>query len=228
MSKQRSLLWMILNIATPNVCANIDITHHCLSNGQSESDSAVPSSRQKVKVTATRPTAADERRTVHLPNLFHHEVGRAKGVCFAYMPCSQWRQALLKVEPKMAVRFHLFSTGVYLCPHCSYPHSAQDKVEAVSCWFWGFIDRRVERAGSLVYLAMVVLIGLVNRIFHKRSNGLEQFVFSAKRGMCLFHSLKGDFCAAAKQLFVCQHSLVLGFWCECICTKKGSHSVFCL
>lgn len=68
---------------------------------------------------------------------------------------------------------------------------------------------------SLVYLAAVVLIGLVNRIFHKRSDGLEQFLFCARKGMRSFHSLKGDFCsapaAAAKQLFVCQRSLFLLF-----------------
>lgn len=36
-------------------------------------------------------------------------------------------------------------------------------------------------------LAVFVLLSLVNRIFHKRSDGLEQFLFYARRGMCLFH-----------------------------------------
>ena len=72
----------------------------------------------------------------------------------------------------------------------------EDKVEAVACWFTASLTDRVGKGDSLVYLAMVVLIGLVNRIFHKRSDGLEQFLFGASGGMCLFHSLKGDFCVA--------------------------------
>lgn len=48
-----------------------------------------------------------------------------------------------------------------------------------------------------VCLAAVVLIGLVNRIFQKRSDGPEQFLFSARKGMRLFHSLKGDFCSGS-------------------------------
>lgn len=72
----------------------------------------------------------------------------------------------------------------------------KDKVEAMACWFTASLTGRVGNGDSLVYLAMVALIGLVNRIFHKRSDGLEQFLFCARKGMCLFHSLKGDFCAA--------------------------------
>lgn len=75
----------------------------------------------------------------------------------------------------------------------------EDKVEAMACWFTASLTGRVGKGDSLVYLAMVVLIGLVNRIFHKRSDGLEQFLFCARKGMCLFHSLKGDFCAARLQ-----------------------------
>lgn len=45
---------------------------------------------------------------------------------------------------------------------------------------------RVGKGNSPVYLAVVVLIGLVNRIFHKRSDGLEQYLFGVRRGMCLF------------------------------------------
>lgn len=52
---------------------------------------------------------------------------------------------------------------------------------------------------TLVYLALVVLIGLVNRIFHKRSDGLEQFLSGVGKGMRSFHSFKGDFCTAGPQ-----------------------------
>lgn len=70
------------------------------------------------------------------------------------------------------------------------------------------------KGDSLVYLAMVVLISLVNRIFHKRSDGLEQFLFCERRGMCLFHSLKGDFCVARLRQpnsFLCASTL-----CFCV------------
>lgn len=48
-------------------------------------------------------------------------------------------------------------------------------------------------------LALVVLTGLVNRIFHKRSDGLEQFFFGASKGMRSFRSFKGDLCTAGPQ-----------------------------
>lgn len=124
-----------------------------------------------------------------LPNLFHHEVGVARSahlVYYAYISSPQcqlqWRHALLKVGPKMAVSFQVLSTGVCLCLHCSHPRPAKSKPRLVGLqllWQTGW--------GK----AVVVLIGLVNRIFHKRSNGPEQFLFCPSRGMCLFHFLKG-------------------------------------
>lgn len=124
-----------------------------------------------------------------LPNLFHHEVGVARSahlVYYAYISSPQcqlqWRHALLKVGPKMAVSFQVLSTGVCLCLHCSHPCPAKSKPRLVGLqllWQTGW--------GK----AVVVLIGLVNRIFHKRSNGPEQFLFCPSRGMCLFHFLKG-------------------------------------
>lgn len=66
-----------------------------------------------------------------------------------------------------------------------------------------------------MYLAPVVLTGLVNRLFHKRSDGLEQFLFGASKGMHSFRYFKGDLCTAEPQqpnsFFVCQHSLFLCF-----------------
>lgn len=142
---------------------------------------------------------------------------------------------IVESEAKMVVSFHLFSTGVYLCLHCSHPHPCEHKVEAVACWFTASLTGRVEKGDSLVYLAMVVLISLVNRIFHKRSDGLEQFLFYARKGMCLFHPLKGDFCVvrlqqpnsflSASALCFCVFSvnafgprgdLILSFFCLCL------------
>ncbi len=90
----------------------------------------------------------------------------------------------------------------------------EDKVKAVACWFTASLTGRVEKGDSLVYLAMVVLIGLVNRIFHKRSDGLEQFLFCARGGMCLFHALKGDFCVA--RLWQPNSFLSAGTLCFCV------------
>lgn len=102
----------------------------------------------------------------------------------------------------------------------------------MACWFTPSLTGGVGKGDSLVYLAMVVLIGLVNRIFHKRSDGLEQFLFCARRGMCLFHSLKGDFCVARLRRpnsFLSASTLCFCvFLCQCICTKKASHFLFCL
>lgn len=69
--------------------------------------------------------------------------------------------------------------------------SSPCEVEATACRFTATLTDRVGKGDSLVYSAVVVLIGLVNRIFHKRSNGPEQFLFCSSRGMCLFHFLKG-------------------------------------
>lgn len=100
---------------------------------------------------------------------------------------------------KKAVSFHVLSAGVYLCPHCSHPPPAKTKLRPWLVALQLLWQAGQGRADSLVYLAMVVLIGLVNRIFHKRSDGLEQFLFCTSRGMCLFHPLKGDFCVARLQ-----------------------------
>lgn len=131
-----------------------------------------------------------------LPNLFHHEVGVARSahlVYYAYISSPQcqlqWRYALLKVGPKTAVSFHVLSTGVCVCLHCSHPDPAKSKPRLVGLQL--LLTDGVGKGDSLVYSAVVVLIGLVNRIFHKRSNGPEQFLFCPSRGMCLFHFLKG-------------------------------------
>lgn len=161
-----------------------------------------------------------ETKPRQLPNLFHHEVGvvTARPVCYAHTSShgvSRYEgMHCLKTDkngssfPRPFNRCLLVSTLLTSSP-------CEDKVEAMACWFTASLTGRVGKGDSLVYLAMVVLIGLVNRIFHKRSDGLEQFLFSARRGMCLFHSLKGDFWAAWLQqpnsFFVCQHSLFLCF-----------------
>lgn len=63
-------------------------------------------------------------------------------------------------------------------------------------WFTASFNRQGGESQASRVFGSVVLIGLVNRIFHKRTIGLEQFLFSVRRGMCLFETLKGDFCAA--------------------------------
>lgn len=117
------------------------------------------------------------------------------------------------------------------------------KVEAVACWFTASLTGRVWKRDSLVYLAMVVLISFVNRIFHKRSDGLERFLFYARRGMCLFHSFKGDFCVvrlqqpnsflSASTLCFCVFSLnafgrrrdlILSLFCLCLTLALSSIS----
>lgn len=109
---------------------------------------------------------------------------------------SRWRNALLNVGPKWQL-VSMFFQQVFACV---------DIAHILTLWrqSWSHVGlQRLWQAGwgrvTLVYLAMVVLIGLVNRIFHKRSDGLEQFLFGARKGMCLFHSLKGGFCAAQLQ-----------------------------
>lgn len=95
-----------------------------------------------LSVGKTRSFAAQRRamrdKPYQLPNLFHHEVGVARSahlVYYAYISSPQcqlqWRHALLKVGPKMAVSFQVLSTGVCLCLHCSHPHPAKSKPRLV-------------------------------------------------------------------------------------------------
>lgn len=100
----------------------------------------------------------------------------------------------MNVGPKwqlVSTSFQQVFTCVYIAHILT---AAKTKLKLVGLQL--LLTGRVGKGDSLVYLAMVVLIGRVNRIFHKRSDGLEQFLFGARRGMCLFHSLKGDFCVA--------------------------------
>lgn len=195
------------------VCANIYISHQCLSNEKSESGCAVPRSCQWV-----RQAIRDKPR--QLPNLFHHEVGVVRGarpVCYAHtsshaVSCSEGMHCW-KVGP----RWQLVSTSfqqVFACVHTAHILTLQRQSWSWRCWFTTSLTDRVGKSDSLVYLAMVVLIGLVNRIFHKRSDGLEQFLFCARRGMCLFHSLKGDFCVA--QLWQPNSFLSASTLCFCV------------
>lgn len=114
-------------------------------------------------------------------------------VCYAYTSSHKcqlrWRYALLRAGPKwqsVSTSFQQVFTCVHIA-HILTPAKTKSKLWLVALqllWQAG-----VGEGHSAVYLAMVVLIGLVNWIFHKRSDGLEQFLFCARRGMCLFHSL---------------------------------------
>lgn len=148
-----------------------------------------------------------------LPNLFHHEEG-VVSACSPYALGSHgrlpggvsrpWRYALLKVGPTWQPLSTSFQQ-VFACvdtAHVLAPARRQS-------WNQGLLVYSVfDRRGRLgweegwlhrvcVCLAVVVLIGLVNRIFHKRSDGPEQFLFSARKGMRLFHSLKSDLCSGS-------------------------------
>lgn len=123
---------------------------------------------------------------------------------------------IVESRANMAAGLHLLPAGVCLC---SPPARPEDTVEAKACWFTasltgggGWLGRRGVSTMCVcvsacvgVRAAAVVLIGLVNRIFHKRSDGPEQFLFSVRNGMRLFLSLKSDSCSgsgcAAKQPF---------------------------
>lgn len=106
-----------------------------------------------------------------------------------------------KLDPKKKKRqlASTFFQQVFACVDiCSHPHPVETKLKprlVGSQHFWQAGWRWV----TLVYLALVVLIGLVNRIFHKRSDGLEQFLFGVGKGMHSFRPFKGDFCTAGPQ-----------------------------
>lgn len=190
-------------------CAHTDISHQCLSDGESESGYGVPNFCHSARPAAWRSNGKRLDKLHKLPNLFHHEEGGARRArpisehSDTELHCwSQRRYALLKVGPKKKRKWQLASTffqQVFACVDiCSHPHPVETKLKP---WLVG--SQHFWQAGwrwvTLVYLALVVLIGLVNRIFHKRSDGLEQFLFGVGKGMHSFRSFKGDFCTAGPQ-----------------------------
>lgn len=132
-----SLCIMICICYVLKLCSNIYISHQCFSNSERESWCAVPSSCQWVRLrslTAQRQVMRD--KPYQLPNLFHHEVGVVRGarpVCYAsnLKPHASAAMKVCIVESRanMAVSFHVLSTGVYLCPHCSHPYPAKPNLK---------------------------------------------------------------------------------------------------
>ena len=139
-------VFYFFNLYWKCVCANIYICHQCLSNEDSESGRAVPSSCQRAcNLAAQRQANRDKPR--QLPNLFHHEVGVVipRPVCYAHtsshgvsryegMHCLKTDQNG-SLFPRPFNRCLLVSTLLTSSP-------CEDKVEAVACWFTASLTGR--------------------------------------------------------------------------------------
>lgn len=150
------------------------------------------------------PTAKTERPTAPSSyNLFYHEEGAVWAAhlhCFAYTS-AETKACIVSCQTKMAVSFpHLFNR-LFTCVYAAdigtllrqKPKPKRVALQLLWLAGWGKVTLLCIKLGLL-------LLGLVRRIFHKRSNGLERVLFCPSRGMCLFHNLKCVFCAAAVRL----------------------------
>lgn len=139
-----------LPVSILKVCANIDVPHRCLSNGESESGDDVPISCQWVRHLDWRPTNHTSSITCSITRWVWRDVP-SLSVMLTYQVAVSFamKECIVECGAKMAVGFHVLSTGVCLCWHCSHPHPVKTKLKP--CWLTASLTGRVRKGDSCVF-----------------------------------------------------------------------------
>lgn len=180
------------------VCTNIYISHHCLFNEVSKSHSVLPSCCHWPGLAAQRPKAMSYASSSFSPTCSTegwawHTLQHCLLLMYLSQCQLQWRHALLKTGSCLQFVSISFQQVFTYVLHPSCPHPLRQSWTL--CWLSQAFSWD-ENGDFFVYLAVIVLIRLDYRIFHKRSDGQEKFSFCLRIVMQRVRALKGDFCVS--------------------------------